>query len=65
VVMGSDHSFKTRPDGLTRDPTDSGPEPGRVEEKRGKKKLGVTWLTRSNQVTRSKPGTRALDRAGS
>ena len=49
MVMGSDHSFKTRPDGSTRDPADSGPEPGRVEEKRGKKKLGVTWLTRSNR----------------
>jgi hypothetical protein len=65
VVMGSDHSFKTWPGGSTRDPADSGLEPGRVEEKRGKKKPGVTWLTRSNPVTRSKPGTRALDRAES
>jgi hypothetical protein len=28
---------------LIRDPADPGHEPGRVEEKKGKKKLGVSW----------------------
>jgi hypothetical protein len=41
-VLSFEHSFKIRsspPGGLTRDPVDSGPEPGRVEEKTRKEKF--------------------------
>jgi len=51
------HSFKTRPDGSTRDPADPGLELSRVEEKTGKEK------TLCDPVL--KPETRALDWAGS
>ena len=42
-----------RPGRSNRDPADPWLQPGRVEEKIGKGKTGVTWLTRSK--TRLQP----------
>jgi polyphosphate kinase len=50
------YSFETRPGRSTRDPTDPGLEPGRVEEKIGKvinQCDPVTQLTRQNPVKNS------------